>query len=594
MGIFKKIFTPLDALKHLGQKPHTIRVPYVKKEPAKRYRGIHVNDWDKCIGCGNCARICTCQAIEMIPIDSIKVEEGKTNLRPQVDYGRCSFCGQCVDVCPTGSLKLSTEYLMTSTNKDDYIFIPPKDRDSGEGTGWESSTETSMLRFDREEMPERNPDERKLDFEPVLLGFSEQQAYLESMRCLGCGLCVDGCPTHMFIPEYIQKIRDAEYNGAVDEFFKNNPLPQICGTVCTHNCEDNCVYSRRGNPIQIRYLKGFAAEKVDNYGDVIKVDPDNKIDKKVAVIGAGPAGLTLAFYLRKYGVQVKIFESTPNAEGMMRYGIPRYRLSEKTLKKETDFILSTGAEIQYSTEIGKDIPLKNLLDEYDAVFIGVGFQQGIPMGVPGEDAIGVLQAADFLRDVAMGKKVEIGNKAIIVGGGDVAMDASRTALRLGAKSVIMYRRRWVDMPAHEEEKLEAKDEGVEIMPQTLPTEIVKDENGKVKSVKYVKTKMVDQGEGKRPKPVPIEDEIYEMECSAVIQAIGQNPDYSLFPDDIKEKLQFDKRGKRIIVDDYGETLIPGLFAGGDCVNNRGDIVGAIADARKAARGAQRGRGRASP
>ena len=580
----KSLFSPLDAIKFLFKKPHTVRVPYEKKEPATRYRGVHVNDWEKCIGCGNCARICTCQAITMVPIDTIEPKPGTTNLRPKVDYGRCSFCGQCVDICPTGSLKLSTEYLIVSPNKEDYVFIPNLNRDSGPGTGWESDVKTHLLRFEREDMPERSPEERRKDFDPVILGFRDEQAVVEGYRCLGCALCVDGCPTHMFIPEYIEKIREAKYKDALDIFFKNNPLPEICGIVCTHNCEDACIYSWRGQPVQIRYLKGFGASKVDNYGEVIKVDKEKKIGKRVAVIGAGPAGLTLAFYLRKYGIEVTIYEAYPEPGGMMRYGIPRYRLPEKVLRKEIEFIKSTGVEIKFNTKVGREIKLKELLQEYDAVFIGVGFHRGLTMRIPGEDAVGVIQAADFLRDVSMGKEVKIGKRVIVVGGGDVAMDASRTALRLGAEEVIiMYRRRWVDMPAHEEEKREAKDEGVIFMTQTLPVEIVKNEDGSIKVVKYVKTRMVDRG-GRRPEPVPIEDEVYEMEADTVIQAIGQRADYSLLNEEFKGKIQLDERGTRIIVDENGMTSVEGLFAGGDVVNRRGDIVSAIADARKAARG----------
>ncbi len=588
----KNFFEPFTALKHLGMKPHTIRLPYEKKVPADRVRGFHSNDLEKCIGCGNCAQICTCQAIKMVEVEDVPDGFGRTKLRPQVDYGRCSFCGQCVDVCPTGSLKLTDKIVWITEDPFDpengWVFIPDNKKFPYEGKGWTTSPETSLLQLERQEMPERDPEERKKDFGPVIEGFTEKAATIEASRCMGCAICMQGCPTGMYIPHYLNAIEHRDYERAVDIFFINNPLPEICGTICTHRCEDACVLGIMGNPIQIRYEKGFAAAQVDDYRKVLGIPQVESKNKKVAIIGGGPGGLTAAYYLRLKGYDVTIFEALDVLGGMMKVGIPRYRLPQNILDKEINYIIDHGVEVKYNTRVGKDISFDDLKKQFDAVYIGVGYHKGLSMGIPGEDAEGVMQAIYFLRETNLGRPPEIGKKVLVVGGGDVAMDATRTALRLGAEEVLLsYRRRIVDMPASDEEKHEAMAEGVQFLPQTLPIEIVKDENGKVKAVKYVKTRMVPQPGGKRPKPVPIEDEVYEWDVDTVIYAIGQAPDLSFLPESWLEKLELDSRGKHIVVDENGMTSIEGVFAGGDIVNPRADVISAIADGKKAAEGLDR-------
>ncbi len=575
-------FKFLDALKFLFKKPVTVRVPYEKKEPAKRYRGIHSNDWDLCVGCGNCAKICTCLAIEMVEVPGLKERPGDSGLRPKIDYGRCSYCAQCVDVCPTGSLKLTNFYNIVTPNKEEFVIIPTKEMDTGPGTGWEFGMESHFLDFERVEMPERPAEERIKDFDWILKGFSADEAYVESVRCLGCALCVQGCPTGMYIPEYIAEISKGDYRKALEWMNINNPLAEVCGIICTHRCENACVYSKKGDPIQIRYLKGYATMQIDDYGEVLGYAKERG-KGKVAVIGAGPAGLSCAYYLRRNGIDVTILEAKDKPGGMLRYGIPRYRLPEKTLAKEIKFIEGQGVEIKYGVAVGRDIKFSKLLENYDAVFLGIGYQVGQKMGIPGEDLDGVMDAVSFLGQVSRDEKVKVGERVLVIGGGDTAMDSSRTALRLGAKEVMVsYRRRIEDMPASHEEREEALAEGVKFMPQTLPFEIKK--NGDKLVVKYCDCEMVYEEGAKRPKPVPIMEKSYEMEVDTVIMAIGQSPDWSIFPEDIKSKLRFNRAGNKVIVNEDMMTDIPGLFVGGDLVTRKADAISAIATGRKAALG----------
>ena len=571
---------PLSAIRFLVKKPLTIKVPFEPKAPSDNYRGIHSNDKDCCVGCGNCAKICPTEAIKMVKQD-IKPKPGSTDLRPQVDYGRCCSCGLCVDVCPTGSLKLSASYLKISPKREDFVFVP--DESNYEGKGYTSDVNYILLTLDSVDFVDERPYlERNKDFLWELLGFREPEARIEALRCMGCGICVQNCPAEMDIPEYLDAISKAQDEEALKLFYRTNPLPEICGIVCTHRCENNCVLGIRGEPIQIKYEKGFAASKFNNYEKIIA--PSIKENgKKVAIIGGGASGLAAAYYLRLNGFNVHIFEAYKKLGGMMRYGIPRYRLPEDIIDKEIKFIISMGVKVRLNTKVGSDIKLEKLLKDYDAVYLATGFHKGMMMGIPGEEATGVIEAVKMLRDVNGGKSVKIGKKVVVIGGGDVAMDASRTALRLGAQEVIiMYRRREIDMPARVDEIEAAKKETIKIMPQALPIEIMK-KGMKVSGVKYIKTRMVDQGPGKRPKPVPIEDKIYEMEIDTVIEAIGQRPDYSYLQKLLRDKLKLDSRGVRIVVDENGMTSVDGLYAGGDCVNHRGDIVSSVADAKKVAK-----------
>ncbi len=454
--------------------------------------------------------------------------------------------------------------------------------------GCETMTVPGTLdKFKRVPIKQRDPEERKKDFEPYIIPYTIEEAMAEADRCLGCGLCIPGCAARVNIPAYVRAMAEGDLKKGINTIFKDLPLPLICGTVCTHRCEDACVLGKRGDPLAIRHVKRAICENTNYVEDVVlNKKPDT--GKKVAAIGAGPASLTVGYYLALNGVKVDIYERMEMPGGMMTIGIPRYRLSLDTINMEVDFIRSLGVEIKYGVEVGKDVGFEELMENYDAVFIGVGNHKPRTTGTPGADKTDrVIHAIDFLRRVAFGEKVEVGEKVIIIGGGFTAMDAARTALRLGAKKVsVYYRRRFEDRPSAgtsnaEEEYEETAAEGVEFVWTVTPFEYVV-ENGKLKGMKYWKNEMVEPEGGGRAKPVPIKDQEYFVEADTIIEATGQTIEFSFLPEDMKEKLEMNWND--IKVDANGMTSIEGIFAGGDAVNSQKDIIAAVADGKKAAKG----------
>ncbi len=445
----------------------------------------------------------------------------------------------------------------------------------------------TVNKFKRVPVKQRDPEERKHDFEMYMINYTEEEVMIEADRCLACGLCVPGCPARVNIPGYVRAIADGDREKGINILFKDLPLPQICGTVCTHRCEDACVFHNRGDAVAIRHIKRYIAENSDYNRDVhLTKKPDT--GKKVAAIGAGPASLTIGYYLALNGVHVDIYEKHPVPGGMMTIGIPRYRLSMDFINKEVDFIKSLGVEIKYGVEVGKDISFEELMKEYDAVFIGAGNHRPRRTGTEGADKTDrVMHAIEFLRKVALGEKVDVGEKVIVIGGGFTAMDAARTALRSGAKEAsVYYRRRFEDRPSAgtsngEEEYEETVEEGVEFIWTVTPFEYVV-ENGKLKGMKYWKNEMVEPEDGGRAKPVPMKDKEYFVEADLIIEATGQTVDFAFLPEHLKEKLEMNWND--IKVDGSGMTSIEGVFAGGDAVNSTKDIISAVADGKRAAKG----------
>lgn len=582
----KGTLKPLSALKQFGREPHTIDYPKVSKEAADRYRGFHYNDLEECIGCGNCSTICQNKAIDMVPVEGVEGSKGDSGLRPRIDHGRCCWCGLCVEVCPTGSLSLTKDYLYVSDDPDSFLWTPGIDNPEGKDKiSFFSTKETSLSDFARIPMRELEGMERVKSFAEVVLGYNEAEARAEASRCISCGLCTEACPEHMHIPEYINAIAQGNDANAVRIIYDNNPLPEMCGKVCTRRCEDVCALTHRGDPIAIRWLKRYATETVRN-ADLIKEIVNPPIAEpngyKVGIVGAGPSGLTAAYYLALRGFDCTIYEAHNKAGGMTMYGIPKYRFPEESLDKQIEYIQKIGVKILFNTKVGKDISFKEIYDKYDAVFVGVGFPKPWTLGVEGEDLKGSIQAVNFLYEINNGKQVDLGNKVIVIGGGNVAIDAARVSRRLGADVTILYRRRVQDMPADWEEIEGAEDEGVHIVPQTIPVQFHSDEKGHVKAVEYLMAEMVPDENGGRPKPVAIDGSNKIIEATAVLGAIGQQGDYSFLEGEFEEKVKIE-RG-RFVVNEYQQTTDPKIFAGGDAANRTADAISAIADGYRAVKG----------
>ena len=578
----KGILSPVTALKQFGKKPHTLIFPKVEQGASDRYRGLHFNDLEACIGCGNCSTICMNSAIDMIQLDGIEGEKGDSGLRPRVDNGRCCWCALCVEVCPTGSLNLTKEYNFVSTDANDFLWTPGvSNKDKKYKISFVSNTDTSLTEYKRVPMRELDGKERIKSFAEAVLGYNEEEARKEASRCISCSLCTESCPDHMHIPEYINAIASGRDDDALRIIYDNNPLPEMCGKVCTRRCEDVCAISVRGEAIAIRWLKRYATETAKT-ADITKeiVNPVIKEPNglNVSVIGAGPSGLTVAYYLALRGYNVTIYEAKAKAGGMTYYGIPKYRLPEESLDKQVGYIQSIGVKINFNTRVGKDFDFKEIYDKSDAVFMGVGYEKPWTLGITGEDLEGSLQAVTYLDVINSGKELNVGDKVAVIGGGNVAIDAARVARRKGAEVTIVYRRRVEDMPADWEEIEGAEDEGVHIMPQGIPLEIV-GENGKVTGLKIAHAKMIPDPNGGRPRPKQIEGSEEILELTSVIGAIGQEGDYSFLPKDILEQLEIE-RG-RFVVNDGKQTNISKIFAGGDSVNKTADAISAIADGFRA-------------
>jgi len=602
------ILSPFKAIRFLFQKPLTLRYPFEQKEPALRYRGFHLNDWDTCTGCGNCADICPNEAITMIEVPEIEPKAGEKNERPQLDYGRCCFCGLCVDICPPGSLRLSRDYFHIHFDTDTFVFAPKDDKKDKETflpreeysilkaslthrrkdyEGFSPDLDYALFDPERVPMPEVPAEERKRSFVEMVRGYSAEQARSEASRCLECGLCEEACPAHLRISDYVKAISEEDEEEALRLILEDNPLPAICGRICMKHCEDACSLGLRGEPVAIRWLKRYAADSVESYAAALCIEPAPATGKEVAVIGAGASGLALAYFLRLKGHGVTVFESQPAGGGMLRIGPPRYRLPQRPLEDDVNHIASLGVQFQFNTAVGKDIQFEELRQRSDAVYIAVGAHRSRTARIENEDK--ALMALDFLNAAKLGSRPQVGRETIVIGGGNVAMDVARTCLRLqqleypGEKTVTktVSLESWNEMPATEEEIEEAKAEGIEFNPAWGPKGIVL-EGGEVRGLECRAVKSVFDEEG-RFNPTFYEENTMLLKGDMVIEAIGQGYDLSFIPDNLMESLEFTER-RKVKVNEDGMTSIPGVFAGGDIVNLNMDAVTAIADAKTAAEG----------
>ena len=443
---------------------------------------------------------------------------------------------------------------------------------------------------------EQAPDVRNKNFDEVCLGYNIDEAKEEATRCINCknAKCITGCPVSINIPAFIAQVKDGNIEEAYKIISESSALPAVCGRVCPQEsqCEGKCIRGIKGEAISIGKLERFVADyaRENNIKPVVNAEKKNK---KVAVIGSGPSGLTCAGDLAKMGYDVTIFEALHEAGGVLVYGIPEFRLPKKTVvASEIENVKALGVKIETNVIIGKSLTIDQLLEEedFDAVFIGSG--AGLPrfMGIPGENANGVFSANEYLTRSNLMKAfrddydtpIARFNKVAIVGGGNVAMDAARTALRLGAEVHIVYRRSESELPARVEEVHHAKEEGIIFDLLTNPTEIIADENGWVKGMKCVKMELGEPDASRRRKPVEIPDSEFVMDLDAVIMSLGTSPNPLI--SSTTKGLEVNKRKCIVAEEENGATSKTGVYAGGDAVTGAATVILAMGAGKAAAKG----------
>lgn len=457
----------------------------------------------------------------------------------KIDAGECIRCYQCTEVCNTALKKAFKEDILPAET-------------------------------------------RRTHFEEVAKGFTEEQAVAEADRCLNCidAPCRMTCPANIDVPTYVRKIREHDFRGSLETVIERAPLPGTLGRVCPAPCQEVCRRGKNGEPIQIRLLKRFVSDKyIETHSNVVREPPTGK---RVAIVGSGPAGLTVAYRLSVKGHDVEIFEELSVLGGMLRVGIPDYRLPPEKLDQEIKWIGEQGVKYHTSVSIGRDITLEKLLEDYDAVLLAVGAHRPKTLRLEGEERIdGVISATEFLRDVNLGKEVLIGRRVGVVGGGNVAMDCLRTSVRLGALKVYcIYRRAREQMPANEVEIVESMEEGIEFLFLNNPTKLY-EENGKLTGVQLQKMELGEPDSSGRRRPVPIEGSEYDVSLDWIIPAISQEPILDWLPGELGINLT---RWNTFAVDKNFMTSRPGVFACGDDELGPATVIEAIAQANRTAVG----------
>lgn len=452
-------------------------------------------------------------------------------------------------------------------------------------------------RIPRVPVREQDPAVRAHNFEEVCYGYDKEEALLEASRCLHCKnpRCVSACPVGLNIPEFIAKLAAGDISAAAGVIAQDSSLPAVCGRVCPQEtqCEGSCILGVKSEPVAIGKLERFVADYCRANPEIAPA-PEAKAAAgaaKVAIIGSGPAGLACAADLAKWGYDVTIFEALHKAGGVLEYGIPEFRLpKEKVLKHEIEDVLKLGVKIETDVIVGRTVTIDSLMDEmgFKAVFIGTG--AGLPkfMGIPGENLCGVFSANEFLTRNNLMRAyrgdyltpIHAGRKVCVVGGGNVAMDAARTALRLGAEVHIVYRRTEAELPARKEEVHHAKQEGIVFDLLTNPVEILDDGKGWVKSIKCIRMELGEADESGRRSPVPVPGSEFEIDADTVIMALGTSSNPLIAK--TTAGLETTRRGC-LVADEEGATTRPGVFAGGDAVTGAATVILAMGAGRTAAR-----------
>lgn len=459
----------------------------------------------------------------------------------------------------------------------------------------------------RNDMPKQEPEVRRHNFEEVAQGFTPEQALAEANRCIQCKNrpCVSGCPVEVPIPDFIALVADGKFEEADAKIKEKNSLPAICGRVCPQEsqCESKCTLGRKWEPVAIggleRFVSDYTREARKQRGESPSEagearDGARRNAARIAVIGSGPAGLVCAAELASLGYNVDVFESLHSTGGVLRYGIPEFRLPKAIIDQEVNYVKSLGANVFTNVVVGMTLDLNEMLGsgKYQAAFIGAG--AGLPyfLGIPGENLNGVYSANEFLTRVNLMKAylfpeydtpVKIGRNVAVVGAGNVAMDAARTSLRLGAEHVyIVYRRSRAEMPARHEEIENAEEEGVEMMLLTNPVKVLDDGHGAVKGMECLRMELGEPDASGRRRPVAVKGSEFVLDVDTVIIAVGQGPNPLLARR--TEGLVLNDRGNIVTNDEYGATSIPGVWAGGDVVTGAATVISAMGAGKRAAQG----------
>ncbi len=458
----------------------------------------------------------------------------------------------------------------------------------------DARTTTNMM--EKVPVPEQDPKVRATNFDEVCLGYQEAEALAEAARCMHCKKphCVAGCPVNIDIPSFIAAIKESDYAKAYEVISQSSSLPAICGRVCPQErqCEGKCIRGAKGDPVSIGKLERFVADWAREHGLKMKGAAQKK-GKKVAVIGSGPAGLTCAGDLAKMGYDVTIFEALHKAGGVLVYGIPEFRLpKDAVVAKEIENVKALGVKIETNVIVGRSVTIEDLMTKegFEAVFIGSGAGLPMFMDIPGEQTKGVFSANEYLTRSNLMKAfrkdydtpIAHGSKVVVVGGGNVAMDAARTALRLGAEVHIVYRRSEAELPARAEEVHHAKEEGIQFHMLTNPVEILAGENDMVSGIRCVRMELGEPDASGRRRPVPVEGSEFEIACDTVIMALGTRPNPLI--SSTTEGLEVNRRHCIVADDEQGKTSLEGVFAGGDAVSGAATVILAMGAGKKAAQG----------